>query len=123
MSTSMNPGIKAQWIAALRSGQYKQGTSRLRRIIRGEDRYCCLGILCELAVQAGAITPPTRSNGEALYRYGEDSACLPNAVSRWSGLNGFSGLYIINGSQSSLVENNDKGMTFDQIADTIERHF
>lgn len=36
----------AEWIEALRSGKYKQGTGRLRS---NDDCYCCLGVLCEVA--------------------------------------------------------------------------
>lgn len=36
--------IKEDWIKALRSGKYKQGTGCLRK----GDEYCCLGVLCEV---------------------------------------------------------------------------
>lgn len=42
----MDPEIKAKWIAALRSGEYKQGTGRLYDDLTG--RFCCLGVLCEV---------------------------------------------------------------------------
>lgn len=45
----MNQEIKAQWVAALRSGEYKQGTG----VLQCDDEYCCLGILCVLARKAG----------------------------------------------------------------------
>lgn len=41
----MNAELKAKWIAALRSGEYKQGRGKLKR----NDLYCCLGVLCEVA--------------------------------------------------------------------------
>lgn len=41
----MKKTLKLKWIAALRSGAYKQGKGRLRR----GDSYCCLGVLCEVA--------------------------------------------------------------------------
>jgi hypothetical protein len=41
----MNKELKAKWIAALRSGKYKQGRSRLKH----SGRHCCLGVLCEVA--------------------------------------------------------------------------
>lgn len=46
------PGIKAQWLAALRSGDYKQGADYLCR----DDQYCCLGVLSKLQ---GRLTPGT----------------------------------------------------------------
>ena len=39
----MTPELKAQWIAALRSGEYTQGRYNLRT---REGHYCCLGVLC-----------------------------------------------------------------------------
>src|SRR5690242_19381506 len=39
----MTPEIKQRWIAALRSGKYKQGTGTLRS--EDGERYCCLGVL------------------------------------------------------------------------------
>ena len=50
----MNKEVKQQWVAALRSGEYKQGKNALRRQYEGEDaEFCCLGVLCDLAVKAG----------------------------------------------------------------------
>ena len=44
----MDPVLKKKWVAALRSGKYKQG----KEVLRDGDRYCCLGVLCE--VETGA---------------------------------------------------------------------
>lgn len=49
----MNAEIKAQWVAALRSGEYRQGRSQLRTETPDGHRYCCLGVLCDLAAKAG----------------------------------------------------------------------
>lgn len=35
-----------EWIAALRSGEYKQGRNGFLR--SSDDMYCCLGVLCEI---------------------------------------------------------------------------
>jgi hypothetical protein len=40
----MDVETKQRWVAALRSGQYKQGHQRLRT----DDKYCCLGVFCDL---------------------------------------------------------------------------
>lgn len=37
--------FKKKWLEALRSGDYKQGTS----ILKNNDRYCCLGVACSVA--------------------------------------------------------------------------
>ena len=37
-----------KWLAALRSGEYKQGTQILKSI---ENKFCCLGVLCDLVAK------------------------------------------------------------------------
>jgi hypothetical protein len=39
----MNLELKTQWVAALRSGKYKQATGTLHN--QATDEYCCLGVL------------------------------------------------------------------------------
>jgi len=57
--SKLDPEIKAQWINALRSGDYDQGQGRLRKPgsdIHDElsdDKFCCLGVLCDLQEKAG----------------------------------------------------------------------
>ncbi len=41
----MDQEVKAKWIAALKSGKYKQGRDRLRG---PKDKFCCLGVLCDV---------------------------------------------------------------------------
>lgn len=41
----MNKKLKAKWVAALRSGEYRQTTGCLKE----GDCYCCLGVLAEVA--------------------------------------------------------------------------
>jgi hypothetical protein len=41
----MKSDLKAKWIAALRSGDYKQ----VRHFLHARGGYCCLGVLCEAA--------------------------------------------------------------------------
>lgn len=71
----MNPEIKAKWVAALRSGEYKQGRGQLRI----GDRFCCLGVLCDLHGRAN------RSE----WRGNEYDGCefaLSETVQEWAGL-------------------------------------
>jgi hypothetical protein len=82
----MKPEIKAQWTMALRSGEYKQGRGHLGQAYGdGETRYCCLGVLCDLAVKAGVDVPvETGPRGELIY----DGEFLvpPKQVQEWAGL-------------------------------------
>jgi len=42
----LTPEQKAKWVAALRSGKYKQGFEGFLRT--KQDEYCCLGVLYEV---------------------------------------------------------------------------
>lgn len=47
----MNPKIKAEWLALLRSGDIPQTTGRLNRVGFVTPGMCCLGVLCEVAAR------------------------------------------------------------------------
>lgn len=42
---AMKKALKAKWVAALRSGKFKQGEGQLRL----NGKHCCLGVLCEIS--------------------------------------------------------------------------
>lgn len=46
----LNPEVKEKWVTALRSGDYRQGTLRLRwkGTAATSDTFCCLGVLSDL---------------------------------------------------------------------------
>jgi hypothetical protein len=117
----MKEDVKAKWVEALRSGRFEQGRRALRKM---DDTYCCLGVLCELAVEAGVIAPATVASqfGEPYgYLYAEETAGLPQAVQEWSGLHSSLG-YLPEGfsNSSNLAAVNDSGNGFEVIADIIE---
>lgn len=127
----MKPKIAKIWVQALRSGEYSQGRTRLNR----DGLYCCLGVLCELAVKEGVIPPglPTISNGtEKVFAYGEraEVGLPPPEVVRWAGMKSRTG-YITSmdpavpafiNTNPSLAHLNDFGVPFSEIADAIERN-
>lgn len=86
----MNPRIKKLWVDALRSGDYAQTTSYLMEVnsVTLEPiGYCCLGVLCDLAVKEGVIPPPSLVAGSAYYGVvGPDQSTLPVEVMNWAGL-------------------------------------
>lgn len=47
MKQKLPPKFKEKWVAALRSGKYKQGKDFLYN--KDEDTYCCLGVACKVA--------------------------------------------------------------------------
>jgi hypothetical protein len=112
-------GPRRAWVEALRSDKYKQGQGCLRL----GDRFCCLGVACELAVEAGVIPPPTKRDDGA-YQYGKaagaSTACLPDCVRDWLGVTSHHGS--LRGVPGSLAGKNDQGLSFGEIADLIEQH-
>lgn len=69
---SMDPEIKAAWVAELRAGTRAQGSGRLRvRVTGGNgrevERWCCLGVLCDLAERAGVVTGRWVEVGHPVY--------------------------------------------------------
>ena len=80
----MKAEIKEQWLKDLRSGDFAQVEGSLSD---GEG-YCCLGVLCEQAVNAGVIGKiPTDDEG---VRYGTEDefsfGALPQPVVEWAEL-------------------------------------
>lgn len=115
MSLDMNPEIRAQWTDALRSGRYKQGNGYLHR---GDDSYCCLGVLCDLAVKAGAITAP--ANLLDAWTYDGYPDYLPESVRDWAGLTSGNPVVRRNGLAMLLANVNDDDVPFAEIADLID---
>lgn len=103
--TSMNPQVKRDWIAALRSGDYKQG----RHVLRRGSQFCCLGVLCNLHAQAH---PEIAAKQTDPGMYMGKSQMPPNEVLEWAGLS----LY----DARQLASKNDFGQTFDSISYFID---
>lgn len=115
-----------QWVAALRSGKYKQATHVLARLGEGGEPvgFCCLGVACELAIKAGVDITVDTARWEAhlgkstvpIRTYDKDRAFLPPAVANWLGLVDVGGKF----DDGSLASHNDAGKPFERIADIIE---
>lgn len=119
----MKPEIKAAWVAALRSGKYKQGMKFLNR----NGAFCCLGVLCELAKEAGVTETTNHSAFKNIVMYSDKCSMPPTVVYQWSGLSA----PVVPSppniksrhNEVSIAELNDEyNYTFDQLADLIERH-
>jgi hypothetical protein len=112
----MKPEVKAKWLEALRSGDYKQGKDGLRK---NDDTFCCLGVLCDVY---------RKETGDGLWvPYGvahhafavggiRHPSYLPTKVSAWAGLNDIDP----EGPDMPLSAYNDKGEPFEEIAKMIE---
>lgn len=115
----MRPSIKKKWVAALRSGDYKQGRDQLRN---EKNEFCCLGVLCNIHAQEH---PRIAAQQEDPLSYmGEEGDC-PDEVEKWAGLKGRIHEPLFDPVTQEffcLIELNDfDQLSFDEIADVIER--
>ena len=137
----MDPEIKARWVEALRSGRYEQGQSALNTG-GANGQFCCLGVLCELAVEDGVVTrnqpfadSETLRNDPQFY-YDNEGGALPKVVREWAGLaysnpatrvtrgEVYDDLEVPDPQdRMSLAEINDAGKDFTYIAAVIEQEF
>lgn len=119
------------WVAALRSGKYKQGKEVLHNVTDGS--HCCLGVACEVFIEHGGRLhrkeePDGHGRTITWFHDGGSQAFqyLPPVVSDWLGGIRWEGQLIepvsVNGhTATSLVSLNDSGSaTFEDIADAIE---
>lgn len=111
----MNPDIKRAWVEALRSGEYEQCYDALS----DGKGFCCLGVLCELAVKQGVIRHPTY-NGEHGVKYGGSQSTIPASVAGWAEM----GIYqqLIHKDQNFRISllNDGLKLSFSEISDLIE---
>ncbi len=115
----MRPGIAKLWIEALRSGRYEQGTGSLRET---EGKYCCLGVLCDLAATRGVGLWEPTSNRDVPYSFLGSDDTLPKKVMEWAGMSSNDGSFGgEDPTESSLMNLNDNSrFDFKQIANVIE---
>lgn len=119
----MNGEVKRKWVEALRSGAFQQGQKRLAHT---DNTFCCLGVLCELAVREGVCTKSMAEEDPLFWEYDAASKVLPRSVQRWAGLTYVNPDVMYHGdvrfpeSKASLATLNDSGVLFSEIADRIE---
>ena len=120
----MNARVKKMWLKALRSGEYEQGKGYLRNL--DEDTYCCLGVLCDLAIKDGVVI----NESESTFSYPHprvslyDGVCsmLPYNVREWAQLE-YSDPRVRNGNDPNWTLaglNDSNNYAFNDIADIIE---
>lgn len=119
----MNPEIKQKWVAALRSGNYRQGKGKLRT---HDDRFCCLGVLCDIAEREGIVVAERDEDFAERYPelnvdwdYDDTETELPLSIVNWADLPDRNPMLA---TDSCIQLNDEMEFTFDQIADEIERH-
>lgn len=122
MLTPEQVAVRAQWTAALRSGQYRQIRGRLRS--SGDDGaaegFCCLGVLCDVVAPAGWERHPGAYTSGPYCRH-EGAYDVPVAhICHAAGLPDGNDPDI-HSFLGELTDANDvKGLTFAEIADAID---
>jgi hypothetical protein len=106
------------WADALESGRFEQGRSYLEK----GGKYCCLGVACVLAIEAGVnVERDTEYVGSMGVAYDHHTASLPLPVKDWLGLGSDNGQYRDDrGFGRTLVSDNDNDQHhFKRIAETV----
>lgn len=118
----MKQSIAERWAAALRSGDYTQGYNRLRSL---NDKFCCLGVLCNLHAidhpEIAAAQPMPVAGLDHEHRYLGTGEVLPDIVMRWAGMRSCSGR--MSSVSKSLCALNDSRYPFEYIARNIELYW
>ena len=102
--------LRVLWIAALRSGDYRQGKGCLKT---PDGAYCCLGVLCEIAgiidEDGQLIGAHSNSIGIMSADFAEHMGVTPNGMHR-------SGDW----SRQLTIMNDQLGFSFTLIADALD---
>ena len=107
----MDPKVKVKWLKALRSRKFKQGKGYLKNTdLNGKIRHCCLGVLSEIC------NIENSKNDDSYYEFdfknkSKECDAVPD------NFKGLSGDVI-----AVLIDMNDNGKKFYQIARWIERN-
>lgn len=99
--------LQQKWVDALRSGKYAQCTGRLKSL---DNHYCCLGVAEELL---GPFEATIVDNGFATYYYYDGEGATLTSTT-------FKMLAMTCDGMAKLINKNDFGATFEEIADYIE---
>lgn len=127
----MRKEIAERWVAALRSGEYEQTVGYLQT----EHGHCCLGVLCDLHMRETGLgewrppgsgdSPHTRCYRDDLGVYGEYTP--PVGVRTWADMEEDPCIQVqlLNGAVTAkeIVQLNDHGFSFAQLADLIEEQW
>jgi hypothetical protein len=113
----MNKNNIRLWVNALRSGEYEQTCTQLR----DNNGFCCLGVATDVAIKHGVPLKWDEDlrihRGVANHPYID----LPPEVVDWLDIGRSNPqLRTLDGPMKCTTANDDRGMTFDDIADAIE---
>lgn len=113
----INPVVKARWVEALRSGNFKKGKGSLKE----NDRYCCLGVLTEIQgvnIKETYPNPEMRETSDILDKV--NPGLLHNTCAILAGFNDDG--FVFSNNVNRTYELPKKKNRFKQIADLIEKY-
>lgn len=111
---------KDKWVKALRSGKYEQAQKALHVEEDGIEKFCCLGVLCDIIDDEKWVCEDLPYSKE--YSYDGKSAFPDSTLINLVKLRK-ADEYEVTQEFVHLAENmNDKGKTFKQIANYIEKY-
>jgi hypothetical protein len=101
----MDAELKRKWVEALRSGKYQQTRYRMR----DRDKFCCLGVLCDLVDPSGWYGCDQWKGHPDMP---PDSLCLEIGIAKYA--------HAPEPSLADCSTMNDRGESFAAIAGYIE---
>lgn len=116
--TGIHRGRMELFVAALRSGDYRQAKHKLAV----DGGYCCLGVACEVAIANGVAvrtSPVSLPVAGSYMSYDGDTGVLPPSVQEWLGVR--ANPYI--GSDVATSWNDNREASFAEIAALIRGEF
>lgn len=116
----MRTELAREWAEALESGDYEQGKTVLAQVTNEGKKYCCLGVLCELAIKHGIELDVTREQDNILYD--ERIGVLPPSVLYWADIDSEDGDVKL-GDEFASELNDKMNFTFTEIAQCIRQQF
>lgn len=96
-----------KWTKALRSGKFKQGQYRLKDL----NTYCCLGVLCKIN-NLSTVGTGLSEGAKRFFKVSTHNGTLKKSYKAKNG-----------GRCRSLASLNDRGLSFKQIANIIEKNY
>lgn len=105
----MKKEVMEKWVAALRSGEYKQAKEQLKT----REGFCCLGVLCEVMIK----------ESDPLFKYKATDGVLPAQVQFWAGMTSSEGHFFQTDKLCLWKLNDEQNKSFVELADIIEKSY
>ncbi len=103
------PSFKKKWVAALRSGKYKQGTGQLKTVKVKSTKWCCLGVACDIS--------GLKVEQQSYIKGIKGSSIIPRAIRGSEGLPVY-----LSWLNDGYIQKDVKKKTFRSIATWIEKN-